>query len=268
LGRLKSEGDVRGEPREHSGQGEVPAGRAREGRSPRDDPGSKSARALTRADIEALLDATLDNANSTLSAAELLLEQGLLSQAYTLAHLALEEASKVTMLLGSWLGLLMGMTLDWNRFWKAWTSHDDKNQFMIFNLIFDRMRSEHVDPEAPWDPLSSSAEAAALQAMPSVFAALAEQMNVALPQYKALQKKRLSATYVDFRDGRVTDPKTVATKDEVSSLVTAARSPVDWEQLAWANRSPFQDMLPDFAKQVLVEAEKSFASPPSSSEEQ
>jgi AbiV family abortive infection protein len=154
------------------------------------------------------------------------------------------------------------MTLDWNRFWKAWTSHDDKNQFMIFNLLFDRMRSDHVDPEAPWEPLSSSEEAAALQAMPSVFAALAEQMNMTLPQYKALQKKRLAATYVDFRDGRVADPKTVATEDEVSSFVTAARSLIDWEQLAWANRAPFQDMLPDFAKQVLVEVEKSFASPP------
>ena len=76
---------------------------------------------LTREETEALLDTTLDNARSTLSASELLLEHGLLSQAYTLAHLALEEASKVTMLFGCWLALLMGMALDWSRIWKAWT---------------------------------------------------------------------------------------------------------------------------------------------------
>jgi AbiV family abortive infection protein len=221
--------------------------------------------ALTREDTEALLDATLDNAKSTLSASELLLEQGLLSQAYTLAHLAQEEASKVTMLFGSWLALLMGWTLDWSRFWKAWTSHDDKNQFMIFNLLFDHMRSASVDPEAPWEAPSSSDEEAVYQAMPDVFSALAEQLKVALPQYKALQKRRLSATYVDFRDGRVVDPRKVASREEIAEFIDAARSLVDWEQTAWANKYLFQEMLPRVTRQMLADAAKFFGptAPPS-----
>lgn len=221
---------------------------------------------LTREETEALLDTTLDNARSTLSASELLLEHGLLSQAYTLAHLALEEASKVTMLFGCWLALLMGMALDWSRIWKAWTSHDDKNQFMIFNLLFDRMRSANVDPEAPWEAPSSFEEEAFSQAMPAVFSALAEQLKVALPQYKELQKKRLSTTYVDFRDGRVVDPSKVASdREEIAEFIGAARSLVDWEQTAWANKSLFHEMLPRFAGQVLADAEKFFvpAAPPS-----
>lgn len=90
-------------------------------------PSSEPPRALSRAEIVELLEATLVNSRSLAESAHLLLDRGRLEHAYALAELGVEEFGKLQLLSRFAIDVTLGgRRPDWTAFWKKFRNHEDK----------------------------------------------------------------------------------------------------------------------------------------------
>jgi AbiV family abortive infection protein len=81
---------------------------------------------LTLKQLDAAIDAVLENARSLIDESKLLLRFGFHARAYTLGHIAREELAKVTMFYATGLRILSGNTVDWKRLHKRLRDHKEK----------------------------------------------------------------------------------------------------------------------------------------------
>lgn len=149
---------------------------------------------------------SLDNAVDLLSDARLLLASGRWPRAYALAVLAGEEYGKFQMTV-SMAATSSDETVAWQKYWERFQRHDPK---------LTTWRGQHVDLK-DWGPLGSPGDTEWLRAW-----------DGRSEQAKVTQGKKLSALYVDFRQGRVSLPRSAVSGDDARHLVAAVAEVIDW----------------------------------------
>lgn len=165
---------------------------------------------MTNSDVEEGVKCCLDNAESLLKDAQLLLENGSAGHALFLIISAIEEASKAFIHAGRRIG--------------AWTpgetekdvvTHASKLSLFVFHLIaaaledvFKTRRNRIFRPQQPAKPLDIDD-----------FVEMAEDLDSAL---KDLWESRLVALYVDRKNGKWTSPSQIE-KSEVEHWLEVAQ---------------------------------------------
>lgn len=113
---------------------------------------STSKKALSLADIDGLCNRLLENCSALISDAELLLANHRHPRAFALSVIAVEEASKIQLLLQCAEGILAGDEPDWAEIHASLHSHREK---LMANLLgFKRIQSRSKVPlkgSAEWD---------------------------------------------------------------------------------------------------------------------
>lgn len=91
----------------------------------------------------------LENAKSLFEEAKLLNMHGYFARAYTLAHICNEELSKIPMLVGVGMDLINGDEIDWKKFNRHLTSHNEKLNAMHTQAYLNSdIFSENSDEDA------------------------------------------------------------------------------------------------------------------------
>jgi AbiV family abortive infection protein len=257
---LDGEGNVRGEPREDSDQGEVPAGRARGGRSR----GHPPRPPLSLDETAALFDATLGHAKLTLNASELLLANHYLPQAYSLGHMAVEELSKVRLLFAIWLMLATGWREpDWPGFWAAWSDHGAKNRLLIFGRVEEELRTEfspnqEVQSQDGGAPLTPEQIASQLTQTASFLTELGVLSRAAFPLARNFHEMRLRATYVDFDNGTLLLPEAASSQVEIEAMHRFTQRTVQNLERLWQQRFDMQTAAQKAGSEMLDLMSKSY----------
>lgn len=139
-----------------------------------------------------------DNAAALYREAELLLQNGMYSRAYLLAHFCIEELGKIPMLIGAMGQLEKNEVVDWKDVKKRFTSHVKKIASQNGHFYaFGRTSEVAGDNGIPW-----------------LLAA-----NRSVPD--SYSKKNLS-TYVDVKDGAILRPSDAIEKNDAMNLVSYA----------------------------------------------
>lgn len=149
-------------------------------------------------DLHALRLAIYDNAEDLHREADLLLQHGMFSRAYLLAHFCIEELGKIPIVIGVVGSLVRGEDIDWRRVSRRFSSHVEKiasqnGHSYAFGVKLDTVGNSDIR---------------------SLIAA-----NQAVP--KSYEKKNLS-TYVDARDGKIFRPSEAIAKEDAVGLVAVA----------------------------------------------
>jgi AbiV family abortive infection protein len=153
---------------------------------------------LSMRELHELRLAIFDNAEALHCEANLLLQHGMYSRAYLLAHFCFEELGKIPIVVGVIGKLTKGEAVDWKKVKKRFLNHEAKiesqnGHFYAFGLEVDLIH----DSDVQW--LLSG--------------------NTAVPDTYA--KKNIS-TYVDARAGKILRPSEEIRQHEAEKLVSFA----------------------------------------------
>jgi len=157
--------------------------------------------ALTPRLLGKLARAALDNASDLLSDAEVLLKEGRYPRALALTVLAAEEFGKHMMCMSA-VGLDLADESEVKKFWKRFRSHAAKYQNWHGQLI-DYIA---INPEEPWNPEGTGPD-------------LWDEMWQDMPKIvEFAMDQKMSALYVDARNGEPTSPSDLASADLVPNV--------------------------------------------------
>lgn len=153
---------------------------------------------LTIKELHSLRMAIFDNAENLHKEAKLLLEYGMLSRAYLLAHFCFEELGKIPIIVGAIAKINSGEVVDWRKLKKRFYNHTEKiasqnHHYYMFGLEPDLLRNTDLK----W--LESA------------------QAKVD----RSFEKKNL-ATYVDVKKGAFLLPSEQISQSECEELVKLA----------------------------------------------
>lgn len=153
---------------------------------------------LSVRELHAARSAIFDNAEALQKEAKLLLDHGMHSRAYLLAHFCFEELGKIPIIVGVISRLTKGEEVDWKKVAKRFYSHEAKigsqnGHYYAFGLEPDLIG----DSDLNW--LLSANKATG----------------------ESFQKKNL-ATYVDIKSGDILTPQQEITESEAAKMVQFA----------------------------------------------
>lgn len=88
--------------------------------------------------IDELIEALFNNATSLIDESKLLHNHGYYTRAFSLAHFAREELSKIVMLQAAGMKVISGHEVDWKKLMRRFRNHKDKIRLETINnsLIF------------------------------------------------------------------------------------------------------------------------------------
>lgn len=156
---------------------------------------------LNLSQLDEGIDALIENASALVKEASLLHEHKHYSRAYTLAHLAREEVSKVTMLFAAGVRIVAGHPVDWKKLRSRFVSHKSK-------LMQDTL----------WGFMSTGlAQTEEAPQILGVLSASADGRNDA----------KNNSLYVGFKDGSFLSPSDAISEKTAARTVELARMAVD-----------------------------------------
>lgn len=153
---------------------------------------------LTVEELHSLRLKIFDNAENLQKEAKLLLEHGMISRAYLLAHFCFEELGKIPIIVGAIAKNISTETVDWKKLRKRFYSHTEKivsqnHHYYVFGLEADLLK----DSDVKWLEKSQSTVDWSF-------------------------KKKNLATYVDAQNGNFLLPSEQITQNECEELVKLA----------------------------------------------
>lgn len=184
---------------------------------------------LSIKELHSLRLAIFDNAERLHKEAKLLLDHGMYSRAYLLAHFCFEELGKIPIVVGAIGRIKAGKTVDWKRLRKRFYSHTEKiasqnYHYYTFGLELDLLR----DTDVKW----------------------LEEAQATVD--RSFEKKNL-ATYVDVRARSFLLPSEQITQSECKELVNLA---FECLRAHWHSENLTNPVLKELANQSISQIGK------------